>query len=212
MEFDRRCGVGSLVIVLLWGNMAVGSNRHSEITVLVNNSAGISEPVLRHAEGEAARIFRAAGIDVVWVDCLRGATLADDRCRRVPGPNEFVVHIVANGTTSSDRVFGLAFLGQDGAGKYSDIFYDRVAQAHRESGADVSSLVGTVAAHELGHLLLGSHAHSYKGIMARAWNAEILRDMEMGILLFTPDQASRMRARIGGGGMTLVRVGASAGN
>jgi hypothetical protein len=211
MGFDGRWCAGLLLIVVLWGNIAAGreGGRGSEITVLVNNSAGVSPPVLNQSEGEAARIFRAAGIDIVWVNCGGEAALADDACRRVLGSNEFMVHIVSKGKTSSDLVFGLAFLAEDGGGKYSDVFYDRVEQAHRRSGADVSSLVGTVAAHELGHLLLGSHAHSYEGIMAAVWNEETLRHMEMGGLLFTRDQASRMRGRIRRDRMTLVRVGAS---
>jgi hypothetical protein len=192
--------------------MAVGreGNGGQEIRVLVNNSAGVSVVILNQAKVEASRIFRAAGIEIDWVDCPREA-LEDDACRRVPGSNDFVLHIVAKGRTSSDLVFGLSFLGEDGAGKYSDIFYDRVEQAHRELGADVPKLVGTVAAHELGHLLLGLHAHSYAGIMAAVWREEALRNLGMGSLHFSGDQAARMRARIRGGERTMVRVTASAG-
>jgi hypothetical protein len=213
MKFDGRYCVGLLGMVVLWGNMAAGreGGRSSEITVLVNNSAGVSQPVLNQAEVEAARIFRAAGIDIVWVNCASEAALADGACRRVLGSDEFVVHIVLKGKTSSDLVFGLAFLAEDGDGKYSDIFYGRVEQAHRKFGADVSRLVGTVAAHELGHLLLGSHAHSYGGIMAAVWKEDTLRHMEMGDLLFSRDQASRMRGRIRGDRMTLVSAGTSVG-
>lgn len=184
-----NCSAGLLVIVLLSGNMAAGrvGEEGSEIRVLVNNSVRMSGSVLNHAEQEAARIFRTAGIDIVWVNCPGGFVLASDVCRHVPRSNEFVMHIVANGRTSSDLVFGLSFLGQDGAGKYSDVFYDRVAEAHRESGEDISQLLGTVAAHELGHLLLGSNAHSCSGIMAPVWRKDILRQMEMGNLYFSSE-------------------------
>jgi hypothetical protein len=193
--------------------MAVGreGNGGQEIRVLINNSAGVSVAILNQAKVEASRIFRAAGIEIDWVDCL-GTRVEDDACRRVPpGSNDFVLHIVAKGKTSSDLVFGLSFLGEDGEGKYSDIFYDPVQQGHRELGADVPTLLGTVAAHELGHLLLGLHAHSYAGIMAAVWNEDALRNLRMGGLRFSDDQAARMRARIRGGERTLVRVTASAG-
>jgi hypothetical protein len=198
MRFGSNCCVGLLAIVLLSGNLSAsrGSKEDSEITVLVNNSAGLSSNILKQAEVEASRIFRAAGLDVVWVDCSSGTVGADSACSRAPRSNEFVLHIVSQGRTSSDLVFGLAFLAQNGDGKYSDVFYDRVLEAHRDSGVDVSNLVGTVAAHELGHLLLGSHAHSYDGIMSPVWTREVLRRMEMGNLQFNSDQASRMRARI----------------
>lgn len=214
MEFGSRWYAGIVTIVLLLGTVATGrvGRGDSGITVLVNNSAGVSIAILNQAKVGASQIFRAAGIEIDWVDCPRAAEITgDDACRSVPGSNDFVLHIVEKGRTSSDLVFGLSFLGEDGAGKYSDIFYDRVEQAHHESGADVSTLLGTVAAHELGHLLLGLHAHSHAGIMAAVWREEELRTLGMGNLLFSSDQAARMRARIRGSERTLVSVGASAG-
>jgi hypothetical protein len=121
------------------------------------------------------------------------------------------LQIAAKGRTSSDLVFGVAFLAQDGDGKYSNVFYDRVERAHSDFGAPVSRLLGAVSAHELGHLLLGSHAHSNAGIMTPVWKEEVLRRMEMGSLLFNSDQATRMRTRIRRGERTLVSMGASAG-
>lgn len=108
-------------------------------------------------------------------------------------------------------VFGLAFLGEGGTGKYGDIFYDRVKQVHRDFGSNVSSLLGTVAAHKLDHLLLGSHAYYYAGVTAPAWNEDIFRRMEMGSLLFTGAQAARMRTRIRGGDASLVSLKAKEG-
>jgi hypothetical protein len=199
-----------LVVVLLWENLAAASDREgAEITVLLNNSAGVSRLIVNEAEAEAGRIFRDAGIEIVWVDCSRGVAVAD-ACRGVPGGNEFFLQIASKGSTSSDRVFGVAFLAEDGNGKYSNVFYDRVERAHGDFGAPVSRLLGAVAAHELGHLLLGSHAHSHLGLMTAVWSDEVLRDMEMGSLLFNRDQAIRMRAQIRGSERTLVSRGAGA--
>ena len=213
MGFDFKRCAGWLAVVLLWGNLSMGreSRRDAAITVLLHNSAGVSPAILKQAESEASRIFRTAGIEITWVDCARGTDVIDDACRRGPGPGDFVLHIVPEGKTSSDWVFGLAFLGEDGRGKYSDILYDRVEQLHVTFGTPLSRLLGTVAAHELGHLLLGSHSHSYAGIMAPVWEKEALRNMEMGGLLFNRDQASRMRARVRGDERILVSMGAGAG-
>jgi hypothetical protein len=207
MGFCSRWFAGLAAIVLLGGNLAGGVDKGSEIAVRLTNSAGVPSAILNQAKVEVSRIFRAAGIELAWVDCPSAADVENEACRRVPATNDFVLHIVAEGRTSSDLVFGLSFLGEDGAGKYCDIFYDRVKQGHRDFHSDVSTLLGTVAAHELGHLLLGSHGHSYSGIMAPVWEEEILRRMEMGNLLFSSDQAVRMRARIRGAERTLVSVG-----
>ena len=165
---------------------------------------------MNEAEAEAARIFRDSGIEIVWVDCSRGVSVADV-CRGVPGDNDFVLQIASTGKTSSDLAFGVAFLAENGAGKYSDVFFDRVEQAHVQFGIPLSRLLGAVAAHELGQLMLGSHAHSRAGIMTPVWKETVLRRMDMGRLLFTRGQAFRMKARVRGGERTLVSVGASTG-
>ncbi len=77
-----------------------------------------------------------------------------------------------------------------------DVFWDRCEGMRRDSGVNSATLLGTVAAHEIGHLLLGSNAHSAIGIMAPHWEAEQLRHAGMGSLLFTPEQSARMRTRI----------------
>jgi len=202
-----------LLGMVLWGGspaVAGSSDRDREdrkVTVLVNDSAHVAPSVLREAEIEAARIFRAAGVEIEWVGCSGGSVIYDDRCRVIPGDNQYVLQIVPTGKTSSDLVFGLAFLDEDGTGRYCDVFYERIAEAHHESGADPSLLLGMVVAHELGHLLLGSHAHSYMGIMTPVWKADVLRRIDMGSLLFTHEQASIMKARIVSQGGNLISVG-----
>jgi hypothetical protein len=164
------------------------------LTILVYNTAGVSFTDLIRAEEQGAMIFRAAGIRTAWVHCSAGGVA--EACHQPAGSNQFVVHIVPRGQTSTDAVFGLAFLGTDGSGKYTDVFYDRIEQMHRDSGVSRAQLLGTVAAHEIGHLLLGSHSHSAMGIMAAQWRKEELRRVGMGCLGFNADQASRMRMRI----------------
>jgi hypothetical protein len=165
-----------------------------EITVLVLNSTSLSAGIVNKAEFETARIFRSAGIAITWVNCSAGGVKGD--CGQTLGPRQVVLHIVPTGKTSSDLVFGLAFLDDQGSGKYSDVFLDRIEEACRQSGMDLSRLLGTIAAHELGHLLLGSHAHSYAGVMTAVWKENALRYESMGSLLFTHEQSSLMRARL----------------
>jgi hypothetical protein len=116
----------------------------------------------------------------------------------VPSSDEFVLHFVPDGKTSSDSVFGEAFLGQSGEGKYIDIFFNRVRRANGKLTVDMGRLLGDITAHELGHLLLGSHAHAHSGIMEPIWEERSVRDIGMGTLLFTKDQSQRMKARFAG--------------
>ena len=194
MGFRSRLWFGCLSVVLLWSCIAARADEeNSHITVLVNDSADVGPRLLAGAEKEADRIFHAAGIEISWVECETAAS----PCLRPPGWNEFVVHIVMSGKTSGDSVFGIAFLGENGTGNYCDVFFEKIAQKVRGSRLQVEQLLGSVVAHELGHLLLGSHSHTRWGIMVPRWQEEELREIGIGGLRFTAENSKLMRSRIG---------------
>ncbi len=196
MGFSGRA-IGWTIVLLCVGVAVarVGPSDSIDITVLVNNSAHMPAIVLRQAESEAGRIFAFSQIQIGWRDCAPGL-LTKDPCQRGPGENEFVVHLVPTGQTSLDSMFGIAFVGQDGDGKYCDIFLDRIQETVRTTRIGLGQLTATVIAHELGHLLLGSHSHSFFGIMMPRWTQEELQRIAMGNLLFSKEEALRMRMRL----------------
>lgn len=190
MGFRIKALLGFAASVLLCGSTGWAQRYEViRITVLVNDSVGLRPALLKSAETEAARLFRRAGIEIEWVLC--GDTGA---CRRPPRENEFVLHIVRDGKTQGDLVFGEAFLGADGRGKYADVFFDRLRLLNN---IDMDQLLGAVSAHELGHLLLGSRAHSLMGIMAPIWRKESLRRIATRNLTFTREQEKLMNRRLG---------------
>jgi len=195
MRFGMPLG---LVLFAFWSSAWAGGSDSSTptITILVYHQEGLSPRTLAAGEQQAAVILRKAGIETRWSDCSAGIKKTDDGCRQLDVPAQFVVRIVPEPFGPTDTVFGVAFLGIDGTGKYSDVFWDRCEGMRRDSGVNSATLLGTVAAHEIGHLLLGSNAHSAIGIMAPHWEAEQLRHAGMGSLLFTPEQSARMRTRI----------------
>jgi hypothetical protein len=199
MQFRTIALYGVALCFLFFASSTWAGTVHTdipEITILVYDDAKVSQQDLAEAERQAAMILQGAGVRAVWANCSRPHGDAAKVCRRPLGPDQFVVRIVHQGQTSTDSVFGVAFLAADGTGKYSDVFFDRIDHMQRECGGSVARLLGTVAAHEIGHLLLGSHAHSSLGIMSAHWSRDELHRVEMGTLRFTPDQASRMRERI----------------
>ena len=79
----------------------------------------------------------------------------------------------------------------------ASVFYEYAArlaveEEYVEFGA--RTILGCVIAHELGHLLLGSNSHSSSGIMQSPWGRRQVREALTGTLLFTTEQAKRMRA------------------
>jgi hypothetical protein len=161
------------------------------VRVLVYNTAKVQEGIVEGARREATRIFRVAGIQLEWMNCTGKGPSGDCRLQQ-DGP-ELVLHIIPKGKVSTDSVYGEAFLAGDGAGKYSDVFYDRIEGAQRDFGITPSVLLGAVAAHEIGHLMLGLGAHSWTGIMAPVWRKESFQELEMGKLFFTHEQSAQLR-------------------
>ena len=191
------------VLFFLGAHMFIGSTGASaqnwrQAEILVYDDARVERSILEAGELDAGRIFRLAGIRLTWINCsIQLREPGKEPCRLTPGRSQFVLRVTPNGKTSSDLVFGQAFLGESGTGKYADVFFDRIRAAHDEYGTSVAQLQGAVAAHELGHLLLGFQAHFWTGIMTPVWEPEGLRRMGMGSLLFTREQAARMQSRLG---------------
>ena len=98
--------------------------------------------------------------------------------------------------SSSDADFGVAFLDDDGNGRYGDVFWKRVLELHTNYQVDFAGILGSVMAHEIGHLLLGAHSHAISGIMRAQWESRELNQIAMGTLLFLPWQDHPMRAKV----------------
>lgn len=194
MGFELRHCIGTLVLFCAGVVAATSQAQKTDVTVLVFDDAAAGAVGVGQAGREVERIYGAAGIRLLWIDCSHAPVR--DLCRVSSAHNQLVLHIIHNGKASSDTIFGVAFIGTEGWGKYADIFFDRVRQGRRESGVDIPQLLGAVAAHELGHLLMGSHSHSWLGVMTPVWQAETLRAVNMGTLFFTSEQATVMKGRI----------------
>ena len=195
MEFRNPAQL-AVVLLCMWTSTAASAQPNAQhFTVLVHNSARVAPSVLRQSEFEAHRIFRAAGINVDWIECSYGAT-DQSVCTNVANSLTFNLRIVDNGKTQSDSVFGEAFLGADGTGRYCDVFVNRIEDTTQSLGLNPSRLLGTVAAHELGHLLLGSRAHSSSGLMNPVWTPQNLQKVYTGTLLFSPEQSRLIKKQL----------------
>lgn len=187
----------TLTVIPLWGLPENAGSTTTQITVFVYNDAGVPLTVLQRAKQRAGSIFAHANLDVVWVNCLHAGAARDTQaCHRVDLPEHLALRIIPDASTSTrDAVFGVAFLSPDGEGKSSDVFWKRAEDLHTTSNLDLGCILGSVMAHEMGHLLLGSNAHAVNGLMRARWEGEELRRIAMGTLLFTPQQAKLMRGK-----------------
>jgi hypothetical protein len=117
-------------------------------------------------------------------------------CARFEWPTHLALRVVPQSRSSTNEVFGVAFLSAEGTGCYSDVFYDRATEMHANWNVGLADILGNVMAHELGHLLLGSNSHASAGIMRAHWQGEELRRLSRGSLWFTNEQGDHMRGNL----------------
>ena len=159
------------------------------ITVLVFNFREAPVETLLKAEREAGRILDQAGVHVTWRDCPTG----DEPCRKGPG-RVFFLSMTAGPVQSkfADTVSGYAVLPDH----LAVVYYDYLPRIPRGQSnlSDAAVILGCVIAHELGHLLLGTHRHSITGIMQARWGVEQTQLALMSRLSFLPEEARLMHA------------------
>jgi hypothetical protein len=168
-----------------------------QVTVCVYDDARVPSEILARAEGQAARIFGQVGVDVNWLDCNSAISTGCTATLETVSPVLLNLRITPNAAVStSGQIFGVAYLAPDGTGQYGDVFWQRAKDLQTDSKVNLASILASVMAHEMGHLLLGSNAHAIRGIMQAHWGPSELRRISMGSLLFLPEQGQRMRVRV----------------
>jgi hypothetical protein len=170
-----------------------------EVTISVHNYADVPTLLLAAAEDQARQIFRHAGLETVWLNCSPKLEKVQPRSCYFSDTTHLTLKISPRAMNAKVRdridVLGTAYPSEKGAGYFAYVFYDRVQEvAQRRSLGH--ALLADVMAHEIGHLLLGSPAHSASGIMCAHWNYEELREVAENIMSFIPAQSRIMRDRL----------------
>jgi len=186
------CGV----VVLVGSGVSLGAMA-PKVEVSIYNDTQLSRETLTQAEDEAKRIFQKAGMTLVFVDA-RGLG-RDGSHKTVENAVRLSVRIIPHSKNLSETTFGVSFLGEDGEGAFADVFLDRAQALSAGWNVSLVHVLGHVVAHELGHLLLGSNGHASQGIMRPRWQHAELVKAATGTLVFTPEQARRMVARVSAG-------------
>lgn len=200
--------VGTLVPVLPTSALGRTEYRSPTIRVQVDNYTQASQDILARAEREASRILGEAGLTVIWSNCSTGHSLEapPDPCKEeVPEAANICLRVLSTPprNTFGDNVFGVAIHPI-----LATVYYDFVLRLAKIDNADfeLPIILGTVVAHEIGHLLLDSNSHSAIGIMQPQWGPESIRQAMIGNLVFTHEQAKliqleaqkRMRLHVAG--------------
>jgi hypothetical protein len=191
-------------LALAWLGAADGQTdvrTHQKITLWAVNFAGVPDRILLNAERETTLILRQAGIQVMWLNCVAGQAVWGNQnpCQKTPGPTEFWLHILMKRPRNLDAdALGFSELPNppEVGNGYAGVLYPAAEDLAKQSQASVSQVLGAAVAHEIGHLLLGTTAHSRGGVMCAHWRGEQLTLASIGELFFTPQQAAHLREEI----------------
>ena len=173
--------------------LAAQNDGRPTITVQVYNYSPASPDVVIRAEREAGLILSAAGLQPVWLECpVKPPTPeSPEPCQKATQATDLRLRILPASIQNKfqDSVFGFAVHPA-----LASVYYDYAERRAKVDDAEfeLPVILGGVIAHELGHLLMGSDAHSASGIMQPRWDPNQVRLLLMGTLQFTPEQTKRM--------------------
>jgi hypothetical protein len=173
------------------------------------NTAHVTEIVKDAALRVATGALLAGGIDLRWKNC----DIADS-CAIAPARGELVVRLVrapgqtvaptapkpregGSGRRHETLVLGQALIDTRArSGTLATVFVDHVELIAALSEIDAALLLGRAIAHELGHLLLGTNAHSVRGLMRAQWTPADVRRHASADWALTSEDAAAIRRRL----------------
>lgn len=205
------------LLMVLGTNAAAPEPVLPRLHVRVYDSAELPESAWRRAEAVAADIFRQAGIETAWLVCPSGrkSRAVNPKCRAPMGSLGVVIRALPSAPHALSRrphVLGRAHLPKGGGfARYADIYIDRVEGladsirsvltggaigVHRAVPGSRWRILGMVAAHELGHLILNTNSHLGRGLMRERWGRPEVAKLFAGQLRFHHTQVGRLHAQL----------------
>lgn len=182
--------------LISWALLPLSVSAQPQITVTLYDQAFLRPRIREAMKKETSRILLDAGIRVTWVDCEASGTpynLAE--CRQPVGPTRLMLQLAPGSNKNKPKATGIAIV-QDESSVFACLYPERVNQLARDAGWEFGDLLGHAVAHELGHLLLRSSAHTPAGVMRARWETDDLRKLSHAGLVFLPGQLSAIQAAI----------------
>jgi hypothetical protein len=202
----KRLALSLILVVGACGaqrtSAAARSHGVQQITVRIHNYAQVESSVLVKSERTTDEILSEAGLQVVWLDCWARRIPANEPvCESPMGPADLILNLLPQ---PMSRRFDLRIgalgvaLEEAGGGLAFDawIFCDLVKNAAAHGHLTHEVLLGTVIAHELGHLLLSTNSHSAFGLMREHWSGKDLSAVERRAMYFSSSESERIRQAV----------------
>jgi hypothetical protein len=166
------------------------------LLVRIYDNAGILAGELASALRTTHDILRRADLSVDWVQCrARRDGPVPAVCDQPLSSSDVVVRLIEGSDKESGerRALGYSLFDSNGISGFATVYVDRVDWLARRAQYARAPLLGRAIAHEIGHLLLRSNAHTQTGLMREVWTAEQVVRNRREDWTFSPDQNGDIR-------------------
>jgi hypothetical protein len=166
------------------------------LLVRIYDNAGVLDGELASALRTTHDILRRADLGVDWVQCrARRDGPVPAVCDQPLSSGDVVVRLIEGSDKESGerRALGYSLFNESGVSGFATIYVDRVDWLARRAQYPRAPLLGRAIAHEIGHLLLRSNAHTDSGLMREVWTAEQVVRNRREDWIFSPDQNGDLR-------------------
>jgi hypothetical protein len=203
MRIVAALGVAVLVTARGWGR-DIGSDPvgRIEFSVLVYDLAHVGSKTLKQAEGIGIEIFSNAGVNVRFATASvadRGELLTDFTvppargCAHQPLSSAVLrAQILSHAPAGLPRETLGYSLPCARRGVQVTLFADRIEDVSHNTYACFYRVLGHALAHEVGHVLLRSEAHTHEGLMKARWTRSDWQRAAVLAIGFNSEQQQRI--------------------
>ena len=185
---------------------ALGKTTESErlrIGIRLYTDVGVPDVQVKVAEEVAARVLQEVGIEPEWRDCIMARSSSRNDTLVCQGTSSgallfyFVGPLEAHFKWVAQNALGYSIIPDTPEpATMAYVSWPRIRKLSATTSADEAELLGLAMAHEIGHLLLGSHDHANQGIMRAPWKLKDLETKAWEEFHFTRDQAQRLHSAV----------------
>lgn len=202
-------------------SMHAAGDSTPELAVRVLNDAGVPDDMLEEAMSTATKVYRKAGVHLVWLGCGTRKSRLPGACVEGKSVGARVLILVPGRSVGqwapAPGELGRALLREDRTqGRVAYIFPSLVEALAARAARGLTDrllysrllyhrVLGYAMAHELAHLL--GVGHGTTGVMSAAWDQAVVKEILRGSLTLEPKEAARVLACVAGEGCNLADEG-----
>jgi hypothetical protein len=198
--FFRTAAAVAVVALMTVARTPASAVIDDSLLVRIYDNAGVLTTELAAALRTTHDILRRADLSVDWVQCrARRDGPVPVVCDQPLSSGDVVVRLIegSDKETGERRALGYSLFDANGVSGFATVYVDRVDWLAKRAQYPRAPVLGRAIAHEIGHLLLRSNAHTETGLMREVWTAEQVARNRREDWTFSADQGGDLRnARI----------------